>query len=110
VKPSVTIVVEPKGVQPATVENALKSTGGEVTPIGASRGVGGDVLKWVLKFTGDAGKLGEALVQQATKQLAGATVKIQLGQTIVEVSNANRSQVLAILKQASDLASASEGI
>jgi len=102
--PTVTILVEGVNVDAVAAQKALAAAGSEVAPIGTSRGAVQDALKWIFKFTGDVGKVGDKLIDQATKQLAGATVKVQIGTATIEVTNANRSQLIDVLKQAQAIA------
>jgi len=101
--PTVTILVEGDSVDAVAAQNALAAAGSAVS-VGSSRGVVQHALKWIFKFTGDVGKVGDKLIDQATKQLSGATVKVQVGTTTIEVTNANRSQLIDVLKQAQSIA------
>lgn len=100
---SVTIIVEAEAMDPAAAETALSQVGTRLRRVGESRSVGSSAkkaFKWILDFTGDTAKAGEALIEQATRELAGATVKIQAGNVLVEVTNVNRSQILDVMAAA----------
>jgi hypothetical protein len=59
-----------------------------------------EALTLIADFIGSSVKVTDALLEQVTGQLAGATVKVQYGNVVIEVTNANRSQVVDLLERA----------
>jgi hypothetical protein len=57
-------------------------------------------VKWVAEYLGKSGKVADLLIQQATKELAGASIKIQFDGKVIEVNNLNRSQIIEVLDRA----------
>ncbi len=105
--PKITLIVESEQIDEATVEKALGTAGSRIERVGETRSVGSaatKAFKWILEFTGDAAKAGDKLIEQATKELAGAAVKIQIDSTVIEVSNVNRSQVIEVMEKAQQVA------
>lgn len=100
--PKINIIVE------AAEENAVKSALKDIPQISLkktseSRGFASGTVKaltLVAEFVGGSAKVADALLEQTTSQLAGATVKVQYGNVMIEVTNANRSQVVGILDKA----------
>jgi dTDP-glucose pyrophosphorylase len=100
--PKINIIVE--GAEENTVKSALKDIP-QISLKKTSEGRGltqgvAKALTLVAEFIGSSAKVTDALVEQATSQLAGATVKVQYGSMIIEVTNANRSQVAGLLDKA----------
>lgn len=103
----ITLLVEGEDVDRDAATQALEEVAAEAHPVGETRGIGTaaqKALKWILEFTGGSAEVADALIGQATKQFAGATVKLQVGDTMVEVSNVNRSQVIDALEHAAEAA------
>ncbi len=100
--PEIKIIVE--GAEEKTIKSAL----GKIPQISLKktskrRGLAQGTemaLTLVAEFIGGSAKLADALLEQATSQLAGATVKVQYGNLNIEVTNANRSQVADLLEKA----------
>lgn len=100
--PKVNIIVE------GAEENAVISALEDIPQISfrktsESRGLASGAVKaltLVAEFVGGSAKVTDALLEQTTSQLAGATVKVQYGNVMIEVTNANRSQVVGILDKA----------
>ncbi|MCE8423243.1 MAG: hypothetical protein J5U19_10950 [Candidatus Methanoperedens sp.] len=100
--PKINIIVE--GAEENTVESALRGIPQlSLKKTSESRGVAQDAAKaltLVVEFIGGSAKFADALQEQLTNQMAGATMKVQVGSTIIEVTNANRSQVADLLEKA----------
>jgi dTDP-glucose pyrophosphorylase len=104
--PEINIIVE--GAEEKTIISAL----GKIPQISLKKNVkkrglvqgAAKALTLVAEFIGGSAKAADALLEQATSQLAGATVKVQHGSLIIEVTNANRSQVTDLLERAVEAA------
>jgi hypothetical protein len=100
--PKINIIVE--GAEENTVKSALIGIPQlSLKETSKSRGLAqgaAKALTLVAEFVGGSAKATDALLEQATSQLAGATVKVQYGGIIIEVTNANRSQVAGLLDKA----------
>ncbi len=74
---------------------------------GQTRGIAkgaAKVIKFIGEFIGGSGKVADLLIEQATKELAGASIEIKLGTTVVKVNNINRSQIIELLDRAAQIA------
>jgi hypothetical protein len=104
------VIAEGHRVEESKVRSALEAIPGvKATKIGSDRGLAqgaAKAIKFALKFVGGSAKVGDALIEQATKQLAGAKLKIKIGEAEIEVSNVNRSQVIDALAKAAEIAKA----
>lgn len=78
-------------LQPATVERGIKT--------GVAK-----VIKWVAEFVGESSKVADRLIEQVTKQLAGATIEIQVDGRVIKIGNINRSQIIEALDHAAEVA------
>jgi len=107
--PEIKIIVE------GAEENTIRSALGKIPQISLKRtskkrGLAQEaveVLTLVAEFIGDSAKVTDILLEKVTSQLAGASVKVQYGSMVIEVTNANRSQVSDLLERA--LIAAKEG-
>ena len=108
VTPKITIIAEGAGVNSTEVEQALTSLPDvKVKSQGTQRGIGVvSALKWTLEFFGSSGKLAEGLGKAADNLTSGATLKVQVGSTIIEINNANRGQIPTLLDKAVQAAQA----
>ncbi len=100
--PKIKIIVE--GAEEKTIKSALgkipqislkktsKRRGLEQGPV--------KVLTMVAELIGGSAKVTDALLELVTSHLAGASVKVEYGGLIIEVTNANRSQVTDLLERA----------
>ena len=103
--PNVTIIVEGDDLDLGEKKGDLESVGARIKPVDASRGVisaAGKALSWILEFTGGAGAVADKLISLAGSNTA--TVKVQIGTTVVEVTDARRSDVIALLEKAGEIA------
>jgi len=100
--PKINIIVE--GAEEDTVKSALRGIPQlSLKKTSESRGLvqgAAKALTLVAEFVGGSAKVTDGLLEQATSQLAGATVKVQYGNMVIEVKNANRSQVEGLLDKA----------
>jgi len=74
-----------------------------ITRTSESRGLASGASKAVNligELVGVPGKVTDALLEKTLEPLAGASIKVQYGDTIIEVTNANRSQVTHLLETA----------
>ena len=107
INPKVTIIAEGASVDAAAVERELtKLPDVKVRSIGSQRGMIGDALKWTLEFVGGSGKLAEGLGKAAANLTAGASLKVQVGATIITVDGASRSKIPELLDKALQAAQA----
>jgi len=108
--PQITIIAEGGRVDGTAVKSALEAVPGvKATEVGPDRGLAQGARKvpsFVMEFVGGSAKVGDALIEQATKQLAGAKLKIKFGEVEIEVSNVNRSQVIEVLGRSAEIAKA----
>lgn len=108
--PEITVIAEGDKVEESKVRAALEAIPGvRATAIGPDRGLvqgATKALKFALEFVGGSAKVGDALIEQATKQLAGAKLKIKFGEVEIELSNVNRSQVMEALAKSAEIAKA----
>lgn len=105
--PRITVTIEGDDWDAHEALKALGQVGSSVIETDTPRGIVSGAKKigtWILEFTGGSAKAADALLEQATSQLAGASVKVQIGDRIVVVDGINRSQVLEVMKQAEQLA------
>ncbi len=104
--PKINIIVE--GAEETAVKSALKDIPQiSLKKTSESRGLAqgaAKALTLVAEFVGGSAKATDALLEQATSQLAGATVKVQYGSVTIEVTNANRSQIAGLLDKAAQAA------
>lgn len=100
--PKINIIVE--GAEEAAVKSAINNIPQlSLKKTSESRGLAqgaAKALTMVAEFVGGSAKVTDGLIEQATSQLAGATVKVQYGNVMIEVTNANRSQVAGLLDKA----------
>lgn len=108
INPRITIIAEGAGVDGTAVESALTNLPDvKVKSLGVQRGIGiAGALKWTLEFFGSSGKLAEGLGKAAENLTSGASLKVQVGQAIIEINNANRGQIPALLDKAVQAAQA----
>ena len=100
--PKINIIVEE--AEEMTVQSALETIPElKLEKIGESRGLAlgaTKALTFVAEFIGDSAKVTDALLEQATSQLAGGSFKVQYCGIIIEVTNVNRSQLADLLDKA----------
>ena len=110
--PKITIITE--GVKESKVESVLNAISDiKLKKIGQDRGlaVGAvNVVKYVAEFIGGSTKVADTLLEQTTRQLAGASIRIKFGDVEVEVTNANRSQLVELLDKASEMSKMSSNL
>lgn len=108
--PQIVIIAEGDEVEETTIKSALENIPGvKATKVGPDRGLAQGArkaLSFVMEFVGGSAKVGDALIEQATKQLAGAKLKIKFGEVEIELSNVNRSQVMEALAKSAEIAKA----
>ena len=101
ISPKITVIAEGPHIDGSVVESALAQLPDvKVRSQGTQRGVVGTALKWTLEFLGGSGKLAEGLVKTADNLTSGATLKLQVGEIIIEINNANRGQIPELLDKA----------
>jgi hypothetical protein len=97
-----------KGAQDATsLETGLNAIPGLTLKKEEVRGVVTGALKvakWIAKLVGDTDKIADALIGEATKHAVGASIELQCGATVIKISNANRSEIIALLDKAAEIA------
>ena len=74
-----------------------------VTPLGEEMGlkeVGAKALEFVGELLGSSSKLVDSFIELLTSELAGATIKLKVGTIELEITNANRSQLIELLGMA----------
>lgn len=102
--PKVIIIASGTELDEGKVESTLSAIPGlEVKKMGPARGItqgAMKVVKLIGEIVGGSTKIADALIEQVTKELAGATIEIQVDSIIIKVTNANRSQIRELLKQA----------
>ena len=100
----ITLMLDNAEIEATQVEQAIGSIEGvELEKTGEERSLGQGVQKavqWIMKLVGSSAEIADKLIEQATKELAGANLKIKFGPTEIEVTNANRSQIKDILELA----------
>jgi hypothetical protein len=111
----ITIIAQGETVREAAVQEALGSIEDlKLTRVGPSRGSplegAAKVVTWICEFVGSTTKLADALLEQTTKQLAGATIKVQYGPNAIEITNANRSQLVELLEQVRQMSKETEDL
>lgn len=62
------------------------------------------VLKCIAGFMGDSSKLTDLLIDKASGVLAGSSLEVQVGTTVIKISGVNRSQVVELLDKAAKIA------
>ena len=106
--PRITIIAEGEEADESNIHTALDSINDlTLTRVGQDRSLSQGVTKvitWVGEFIGSSAQMADALVEQVTKQLAGAAIKVKVGDIEIEISNANRSQIKDLLEQAIQVA------
>lgn len=106
--PKITILLEGKDVDEAAAQSALESVPEfKVNKVGQERGVieaTGKLVAWVAEFSGNVGKIVDALLKVAENQLAGSKIKIKYGDKEIEVSGVKRSQLMETLEQVQSMA------
>lgn len=106
----IALIVTGENVDDAAFQSALKSIPGLELQREQQRGIVTGALKvakWLAKFVGESDKLADALIGEATKHAVGASIELQYGTTIVKISNANRSEIVALLDKAAAIAKGS---
>ena len=96
------IIVE-GNVAPEVVEEVLSEAGVDARRGSQSRGVG-SALSWVVSAASLPSKVASRLVDGAATKLVGSTVKVQVGDRVVEVTNLNRNEVREMLDRAAEIA------
>ena len=106
--PRITIIAQGEEVDESNIQNALDSIEDlNLTRVGQERSLPQGITKaitWIGEFIGSSAQIADALVEQVTKQLAGAAIKVKVGDIEIEISNANRSQIKDLLEQAIQVA------
>jgi hypothetical protein len=102
--PKIMIIASGTDLDESKVESTLSTIPGlEVKKTGQARGITQGaikVVKLIGEIVGSSTKIIDSLIEQATRELAGATIEIQVDSIIVKVTNANRSQLRELLNQA----------
>lgn len=64
------------------------------------------VIKWIADFAGSTEKIADALMnlKNAKQGNDGASIKVQVGTTIIELGNVDRAEVVKLLNQAKKIA------
>ncbi len=105
--PSIILVSE--GVDEPIIRSALGVIPNiKLKKIGQGRGLVDDAVKFVVEFIGESTTLADYLLEQVTKQAAGASVKVKINDIVIEVNNANRSQLIEVLDKAKEIAENSQ--
>ncbi len=98
--PKINIIVE--GEDEATVKSAFEDMPElSITKTSESRGLvsgASKAVNLIAELVGVPGRVTDAILEKALEPLAGASIKVQYGDTIIEVTNANRSQVTDLLE------------
>jgi len=106
--PKVMIIASGEKVDEKKVESTLRTIQGLKLQTGVpERGIATGAtkaVKWVAEFLGGSSKVAELLIGQATKEFAGASIKIQVEGKVVEINNVNRSQIIDVLDRAAEIA------
>ena len=106
-KQTLAIIVKGANLTDGKLASAVESIPGLELRRSELRGVGpaaAAVLKWVGNVLAGSGKIADFLIQEAMKHAAGASIEVQVGTTVVKVSNANRDQIMALLDKAVETA------
>lgn len=102
--PKITVIVKGEQIDERQAESALSSISGlQLKKMEEQRGVGMGIakaVKWVGEIIGDTGKIADGLIEQASKQFAGASLEIQVTGMTIKVTNASRSQLLVVMDKA----------
>ncbi len=102
--PKIMIIASGTELDDGKIESTLSAIPGlEVKKTGQARGIAlgaTKVIKLIGEIVGNSTKIVDSLIEQATRELAGATIEIQVDSIIVKVTNANRSQLRDLLSQA----------
>jgi hypothetical protein len=112
--PQITIIASGEKVDQKKAEAvlaAIPELNGQI--VSPSRGFAegaAKAIKWVGEFVGGSSKIADLLIEQATKELAGASIEIQVGNAVVKVNNVNRSQVIELLNQSAEIAKAQNSL
>ena len=101
-KPKINIIVE--GEDEAKIKSAFEDMPElSITKTSESRGLvsgASKAVNLIAELVGVPGRVTDAILEKALEPLAGASIKVQYGDTIIEVTNANRSQVTYLLETA----------
>lgn len=62
------------------------------------------MISWVPEFTGNTSKIVDALLKIAENQLAGSTIKIEIGNDEIEETNVKRSQLIEAMDKVQEMA------
>ena len=112
--PEITIIIEGGSLDESQVQAALESIPEmQVTPVGPGRGPVSGLIKafeFAAEFGGVTSKVADALIGQAQNQLAGASVKVKIGEIEVEVGNLKRGQIMEVLDKAAEISRLSSGL
>lgn len=112
--PQITLIVSGKNFDADRFESAFAAVPEiKLQPCAQERGVvsgAAKAVKWVAEFIGSSGKVADLLIDQATKELAGATIEIQVAGISVKLGNVNRSQIIAVLDHAVAIARQQSGL
>jgi hypothetical protein len=112
--PKITIIATGEKLEESKVQSAFEAVPDlKLTKVGQDRGLAQGAKKvftWIAEFVGGSAKVTDALIEQASKQFAGAMVKVKVGSMEVEINNANRSQILELLDRAAQMAKETENL
>lgn len=105
----ITLVVK-SPTPPSDIAQVLNNLPGvdEAHEVDASLGVRETVhavVQWILKLVGSSAEIADGLIEQSTKQLAGAEVMIQTPTGTIHVTNVNRAQLIDTIEAVRKLAS-----
>jgi len=93
-----------EGKDEATVKSAFEDMPElRITKTSESRGLGSGAskaVKLIAELVGVPGKVTDAILEKALEPLAGASIKVQYSDTIIELTNVTRSQVTDLLETA----------
>jgi hypothetical protein len=102
--PKLIIIASGPELDEDKIESTLSTIPGlEIKRTGKARGIAQGAtkaIKLIGEIVGSSTKVIDSLIEQATRELAGATIEIQVDSIIVKVTNANRSQLRELLSQA----------
>jgi hypothetical protein len=106
--PRITIIAQGEEVDKPKIQSALGCIEDlNLTLVGQDRSLpqgAAKVITWIGEFIGTSAEIADALVEQVTKQLAGAAITVKVGDIEVIINNANRSQIKDLLEQAIQVA------
>ena len=108
--PRITIISE--GIEEPTIQSSLEAIPDlKLKKIRPDRGLvesSDKAMKFVAEFIGGSTIVADFLLKQVTNvtknMIAPCKVMVKIGETVVEVENANRSQLIEILDKAKEIA------